>query len=62
MQPNYLADADEWFIRTPYVAEFRYPGQRLEPPAREARTAYQYATDILKFVRDALANATPPSN
>ncbi len=45
---------------TPYATEFRYPGSRIEPPEAEARAAYQHATDILQFVRDALANATSP--
>lgn len=45
---------------TPYVAEFRYPGLRLKPPDAEAQSAYEYATEILQFVRDALAGAGPP--
>jgi HEPN domain-containing protein len=47
---------------SPYGIEFRYPGGRLEPSEAEARDAVQHATDILRFVRDTLANATPPSN
>ncbi|HEX5166691.1 MAG TPA: HEPN domain-containing protein [Thermomicrobiales bacterium] len=47
---------------SPYAIEFRYPGGRLEPSEAEARNAVQYATDILQFVRDTLANATPRSS
>jgi HEPN domain-containing protein len=47
-------------ILTPYATEFRYPGSRLEPLEAEARAAYQHATEILRFVRDVLANAASP--
>jgi HEPN domain-containing protein len=49
-------------VLSPYASEFRYPGGRIEPPEAEARDAYQYATDILAFVRDALANAGSSSS
>lgn len=38
-------------ILSPYSTEFRYPGRRREPSEAEARTAFQYATEILQFVR-----------
>lgn len=41
---------DGWRTLTPYAAEFRYPGSRVEPLEAEAQTAYQYAIDILQFV------------
>jgi HEPN domain-containing protein len=47
-------------ILTPYATEFRYPGGRIEPSDAEARAAYQHATDIVRFVRDALSSATSP--
>jgi HEPN domain-containing protein len=49
-------------ILSPYASEFRYPGGRIEPADAEARAAYQHATDILQYVRDALANAISPQS
>lgn len=49
-------------ILSPYAIEFRYPGGRLEPLEAEALNAVRYATDILQFVRKALAGATPSSS
>jgi HEPN domain-containing protein len=49
-------------ILSPYASEFRYPGGRIEPTEMEARAAYQHATDILQYVRDALADASSPQS
>lgn len=47
---------------TPYANEFRYPGQRLEPPESEARQAVQDATRIVEFVRQSLGlDVSPPT-
>ena len=49
-------------ILSPYATEFRYPGGRREPSETEARDAVQYATDILQFVRGALADDASSSS
>jgi HEPN domain-containing protein len=47
-------------ILSPYAIEFRYPGGRLEPMEAEASEAVRLATEILQYVRDALADASSP--
>jgi HEPN domain-containing protein len=41
-------------ILTPYVVEFRYPGDVIEPEREEAEEALEMAESVLRFVRSAL--------
>ena len=38
-------------VPTPYAAEFRYPGDTLEPAGEDAQEALRLAAEILDFVK-----------
>jgi hypothetical protein len=62
IEPQFQQLTAAAIVLSPYAAEFRYPGLRLQPPDAEARAAYQHAIDILQFVRDTLADAAAPQS
>ena len=39
-------------VLTPYVAEFRYPGDTLEPAADDAQEALRLAAEVLDYVNE----------
>ncbi|MBI4412150.1 MAG: HEPN domain-containing protein [Deltaproteobacteria bacterium] len=52
---------DKAALLTPYVAEYRYPGEYLEPDAEEFREALKVARELHAFVLSLLPREVHPS-